>query len=122
MERMETLTHIGFTGHRDRLADLADLAALAAEFPGATWVHGGARGFDTQVADFAQLHGIEQVVIRPDYGRYSGKAAPIVRNKEIVTRCHLLAACFDGRSTGGTSFTVKYAQEQGKPVRILTPG
>jgi hypothetical protein len=39
---------IVFTGHRDRTASAADIHAIEAQYPGAVWMHGGAKGFDTQ--------------------------------------------------------------------------
>lgn len=37
-----TITRIGFTGHRDRHTDESGLDRIAATWPGAVWVHGGA--------------------------------------------------------------------------------
>lgn len=41
--------NIGFTGHRNKLCNEQSLLRIEERFPGATWVHGGAEGFDTQV-------------------------------------------------------------------------
>jgi hypothetical protein len=112
---------IGFTGHRDRYLSEPALEALAEEFPGAVWVHGGAAGFDTQVAVFARAYHIPQEVIRPDYHLHHPKRAPLLRNEIIVNRTELLVACYDGRTTGGTYYTVRYARRLGRPVRILRP-
>lgn len=46
-----------FTGHRNRFANPADLEKVAADYPGATWMHGGAIGLDSQVDSYARAHG-----------------------------------------------------------------
>ena len=112
---------IGFTGHRDKTCDIRILEKLADKYPSATWVHGGADGFDAQVAAVATAKGIAQSVIRPEYGRYSSKTAPIMRNKEIVEACDHLVACYDGRKVGGTYQTIKYAERRGKTIFKILP-
>jgi hypothetical protein len=111
--------NIAFTGHRDRLCVPDALDKIANQYPFARWIHGGAPGFDTQVQRYAVSHGIETTVIRPDYQKYPGRTAPIIRNQEIVDKADLLVACYDGRLEGGTFFTVQYARKKGKTV-ILT--
>ena len=112
--------NIAFTGHRDKTSSDVTLAALHAEFPEATWVHGGAVGFDSQVAAYAASHAIPQVVIRPNYDRY-GRKAPLIRNRTIVDRADLLIACYDGRKTGGTFYTIQYAKRVGTGIRFVDP-
>lgn len=111
---------IAFTGHRDRRADPADLDTLAAAHPDPVWVHGGAIGFDRQVGAHATSYGIRQVVIRPDYARF-GRGAPLRRNHDIIADADLLVALYDGRSTGGTLYTIKIAKAAGLTVQILRP-
>ncbi len=115
---------ISFTGHRDRLANHAALLTIEAEYPGATWVHGGAIGFDTQVHGKAIFLGKSEaagtlIVIKPDYEKYSAKVAPIMRNFKIVDRGDILYALWDGRKVGGTYRTVQYAKEKCKPVVLM---
>lgn len=117
---------ISFTGHRDQLANHDDLLAIEAQYPGATWVHGGAKGFDAQVDDVAKSLGKSEVdgtliVIRPDYKRYPPKIAPLKRNEVIVDKGNVVYACYDGRKRGGTYSTVNYARRQGKQVVVLQP-
>lgn len=114
-----TAMNIAFTGHRDKTAPPADLEMIYAQYPNATWIHGGAMGFDSQVSLFAATHNIPQIMIRPDYGAHS-KSAPLVRNRQIVDQGDLLVACYDGRKSGGTFYTVRYAQKR-IPVHILRP-
>jgi hypothetical protein len=111
---------IGFTGHRDRHTDPQELAAIAEEFPGAVWVHGGALdGFDQQVDAYAREHGISRTRIRPNYQAFPPRVAPLRRNDKIVGQVDLLVACWDGRKTGGTFYTVRKAEGQGVPVRYV---
>lgn len=115
---------IGFTGHRDRITTLLELAEIYVQFPDAQWVHGDARfGFDAQVKAFAEQHGISVKGYPPDYQKYIKvpKYAPIARNHEkIVDPCDILVACYDGRKKGGTFDTVNYALKLNKPVIYLS--
>lgn len=114
---------IGFTGHRDKVANEADLLAIEKEYPGAIWIHGGAEGFDSQVDGVALALGKKRwetlIVMRPEYNRYAPRVAPLKRNEAIVDRVDLLVALYDGRETGGTHHTVKYAKSRVK-IRYLT--
>ncbi len=111
---------IAFTGHRDSFVDESRLEALAEKFPRATWCHGGAGGFDSQVSRFAAEHNIQQECIRPDYGRF-GRAAPLIRNRAIVAGAAFLVAAYDGRRSGGTFYTVNHARSIGIRVHVLRP-
>lgn len=113
---------IGFTGHRDQRCAPEQLAEIAARYPHAIWIHGGAPGFDTQVEEFNRP-GLTRpaVTLRPNYKRFEPKVAPLRRNEDIVHLCGLLVALYDGRETGGTAFTVRYARQLGVPVILLTP-
>jgi hypothetical protein len=88
--------------------------ALAQEFPGAIWIHGGAPGFDLQVntlaAHVGKRYGIQTWIWRPDYQHYPPKLAPIVRNFAMIDwRPDLLVTLWDGRRYGGTWRTRQYA-------------
>ena len=113
--------HLTFTGHRDQTADETALRDLLTAYPGATWEHGGAPGFDTQVDAFARKHGVTVRVTRPDYRRYPPHCAPLKRNDEMVSRADVVIALWDGRTTGGTYYTVQEARRQHKPVTVLKP-
>jgi hypothetical protein len=112
---------IGFTGHRNRVTEESELDLIAAENPGAIWVHGGAIGFDTQVENYAKAHGIQTLVIRPDYKLYRAvpKQAPLIRNKIIVDQSQFMVACWDGRTHGGTWYTIQYAKERDRLVYLI---
>ena len=111
---------IGFTGHRDAVCQEIELDEIARLFPGATWIHGGAPGFDTQVDEYAKAHGMPYEKLRPDYKRYDPKVAPLRRNDVIVERANVLVACYDGRNRGGTYYTVAKAKEKGIRVLFVT--
>jgi hypothetical protein len=113
------MTTITFTGHRDRLAREEDLASIHDEFPEAVWIHGGAFGFDTQIADYCRNWGILQLEVVPNYEHPGHLEAPLRRNRQMVDAGDLVVACWDGRTTGGTYYTVQYANRKGKPVRSL---
>lgn len=116
---------IGFTGHRDRLTDEAAIIEIHTRYPDAVWIHGGAPGFDSQVDNLALRLGKKRwqtlIVLRPEYRRYHARVAPLRRNEVIVDRCSLLVACYDGRETGGTRYTVEYAKKKNKPIEYVNP-
>lgn len=111
--------NIAFSGHRDKLANIFDIENIFTQYPEATWIHGGAIGFDSQVQSFASRHGIKTEIIKPDYETYYHKQAPLERNKIIVNKCDLLICLFDGRKKGGTYFTLSFARKTGKTVSII---
>ena len=111
---------IGFTGHRDTLADVVELVRIRLDNPAAVWVHGGAKGFDSQINSFCKVHDIETQIIKPDYERY-GRPAPLIRNREIVDSCSVLVACYDGRKSGGTFYTINYAIKVGRITIFINP-
>ena len=80
-------------------------------------VSGGAIGVDTCVAQYAREKGLKLTEFLPEYGLY-GRAAPIVRNKEIVDYADKIIAFWDG-SSKGTQSVIKYAEKTGKPCEII---
>ena len=80
-------------------------------------ITGGAVGVDTTAYDTAQRYGIENLRILPDRSKYPGiqifKALE-KRNEEIVEKCDILLAVWDG-SSHGTRNTIKIAEKLGKP-------
>ena len=80
-------------------------------------ISGGADGIDQCAVSYAIKNGIAYEEILPDYKKY-GKAAPIIRNKEIVRRADKIIAFWDGKSRG-TLFTVNYAKGLGVPCEII---
>lgn len=88
---------------------------------GTVVVSGGAKGVDQIVEMAARQRGLECRIIRPDYQKYPGKFAPLIRNSEIVEAASYLIAFWDGHSTG-TPFTVDLARKKGIPVVVYQVG
>ena len=80
-------------------------------------ISGGAVGVDRCAAEYARRSGIKLTEILPQYVLY-GRAAPIVRNKEIVDRADRVVAFWDG-SSKGTLSVIRYAEKVGKPCQIV---
>ena len=80
-------------------------------------VSGGAVGVDRCAAEYAKENGIKLTEFVPQYEQY-GRAAPIVRNKEIVDYSDKIIAFWNGKSKGTLS-VIKYAQKTGKPCEII---
>lgn len=83
-------------------------------------ITGGAEGVDQLAEQYAREHNLPCTVIRPDYSRY-GRAAPLVRNREIIERADLVVAIWDGVSKG-TKNSLDYARKLNKEVRIYKIG
>ena len=81
-------------------------------------ITGGAKGIDKCAEEYAIQHDIKLTIIRPDYKNYPYRAAPIIRNKEIVSKCDVLLAIWDGNSKG-TKATIDFARKQNKTVIIF---
>ena len=80
-------------------------------------VSGGAVGVDACAAEYAKENGIKLTVFLPQYEKY-GRAAPIMRNKEIVDYADKIIAFWDG-SSKGTLSVIKYAQKVAKPCEVI---
>ena len=80
-------------------------------------VSGGAVGIDTCAAEYAKKKGLKLTEFLPEYERY-GRAAPIVRNKQIVDYADKVFAFWDGKSKGTLS-VIKYAEKTGRPCEII---
>ena len=82
-------------------------------------VHGGCENSaDVLGQIFAEKNKIKTEVIRPDYNKYPPKAAPIIRNKEIVSKADLLIAFWNFESNG-TKSTIEFARKRGVPIEII---
>ena len=80
-------------------------------------VSGGAAGVDDCAARYAREHGMKLTEFLPQYERY-GRAAPIVRNKQIVEYADRVIAFWDGKSKG-TKSVIQYAERIGKPCEVI---
>ena len=80
-------------------------------------VTGGAVGVDRCAAAYARQNGLRLTEFLPQYERY-GRAAPIVRNRQIVDYADKVIAFWNGRSKGTWS-VIRYADKAGKPCEIV---
>ena len=80
-------------------------------------VSGGAVGVDLCAAEYAKKKGLKLTVFLPQYERY-GRAAPIVRNKEIVDYADKIIVFWNG-SSKGTRSVIKYAEKAEKNLEII---
>ena len=80
-------------------------------------VSGGARGVDACAADYARRNGIKLTEFLPQYERY-GRAAPIVRNRQIVDYADKVIVFWDGHSKGALS-VIQYARAIKKSCEII---
>ncbi len=81
-------------------------------------VSGGAKGVDSCAAEFAKKKGLRLTEFLPQYDKY-GRAAPIVRNKEIVDYADSVIAFWDG-SSKGTLSVIEYCKKRGVSCRVIT--
>ena len=79
-------------------------------------VSGGANGVDTIANKYASANGIKITEFLPNYKKY-GRAAPIIRNREIVDYSDKVVVFWDGTSKGSLS-VIKYAKKVGKPCVV----
>ena len=80
-------------------------------------VSGGAVGVDACAAEFAKNEGLKLTEFLPQYERY-GRAAPIIRNKQIADYADKIIVFWDGKSKGALS-VIKYSQKIGKPLEVI---
>ena len=80
-------------------------------------VSGGAKGVDACAAEYARENGIKLYEFLPDYEQY-GRAAPIVRNREIVDYADRVIVFWDG-SSKGTLSVINYAKKIGKDHTVI---
>ena len=80
-------------------------------------VSGGAIGVDSLAAEYARRNRLKLTEFFPQYDKY-GRAAPVVRNKEIVDYADSVIVFWNG-SSKGTLSVIKYAQKIGKPLEII---
>lgn len=83
-------------------------------------VSGGTAGVDSCAAEYAKRNGLTLTVFLPEYERY-GRAAPIVRNKEIVDYADKVIVFRNG-SSKGTLSVIQYAERVGKPCEVILCG
>lgn len=80
-------------------------------------VSGGAAGVDRCAAEYARKNRLKLTEFLPQYDRY-GRAAPIIRNREIVDYADKIVVFWNGTSRGTLS-VIQYAKKTGKPCEVI---
>lgn len=113
--------HIGFIGSRDfsdRVLATHVVSFFQNRFGNFTCVSGGAKGADTICADICeQLTKQKPLIFIPDWKQF-GRAAGMIRNREIVDNSEILIAFWDGKSKG-TKDSINYSRKQNKPLLTI---
>lgn len=79
-------------------------------------VSGGAMGADTLAKSYALERNIPFLEIKPEWDKY-GKAAGMIRNKDIVESADEVLAFWDGKSKG-TLNSIEYSRKTNKPLVV----
>ena len=80
------------------------------------WVEDVGAFLPTCAREYALSHGLKLTEFLPDYRRY-GRAAPLVRNREIVAYADQVLAFWDGKSPG-TKYVIGQCKKQKKTVTV----
>jgi hypothetical protein len=80
-------------------------------------ISGGARGVDSIAAKWAKNNNIKLIEIKADWNRL-GKAAGMIRNKDIIKNCDIVLAIWDGVSKG-TAHSIQLGKSLNKNVIIV---
>jgi hypothetical protein len=80
-------------------------------------VSGGARGADKLGERFAAENGIFKRIFYPDWKKH-GKAAGMIRNKDIIIHADVVIAFWDGFSRGAKD-SMDYAEKTGKRLVVV---
>lgn len=92
-------------------------AVMEAHYPNATEiVHGGARGGDQLAKRYAREKGLKETELRPDYDSHHPKAAPLMRNTELVKLATATLAIYCDARSGGTLDTATKTLAAGKKL------
>lgn len=81
-------------------------------------ITGGAKGVDALAEAYAGERRIPTLTVKPCYERY-GRAAPILRDEEMVDMADSVLVIWDGVSRG-SKHTADYARKKGKPLTVVT--
>jgi len=79
-------------------------------------ISGGARGADTLAERYADENKIQKLILPAEWDKH-GRAAGFIRNKDIVDKCDMLFACWDGASKG-TKHSIDLAIQQSKQIFV----
>ena len=79
-------------------------------------ISGGAKGADTMGVQWANRNNIPTIVFYPDFKKR--KRAYHFRNRQIVKKCDVLIAYWNGSSTG-TKYTIDFAKAMKREVIVV---
>jgi len=79
-------------------------------------LHGGAKGADTLAQNWAEENKVPTQFIKPNYKKYNGKTAPLIRNKELIKLADCTLALYTKKRTGGTWYTSQETIKANKPL------
>jgi hypothetical protein len=80
-------------------------------------ISGGASGADKLAERYAEEQDLPMTVIRPDYKTYD-RAAPLIRNSQIVAESDFTLVLWDGKSRGSLNVIMTCIRTN-KPFRVL---
>ena len=109
-------TLVAFAGGKDAddaRAICGKLDTVKGKYPDMVLVHGGGPGAEKIAARWAESHGVNQVVCKPDWNSH-GRAAPFRRNDELLNLLPKGLIAFPG--SGITENLVDKATQLGIPV------
>ena len=108
-----TLVAVAGGRHADAGDVFESLDKARAKYADIVLVHGGGPGVDRIAAQWAERHGVHQVVCKPDWNAH-GRAAPFRRNDELLNLLPKGVIAFPGN--GITDNLVDKARSMGIPV------
>jgi len=79
-------------------------------------ISGGAKGADSLAEIYTKDKGIPIEIVKPDWNNL-GKSAGLVRNRDIIMRCDVCVAFWDGESHG-TKHDIDLCKEFGKKCYV----
>jgi hypothetical protein len=82
-----------------------------------TIISGGARGVDSIAVKWAKDNNVPFIEFRADWNKF-GKAAGMIRNKDIIRECDTVLAIWDGKSKG-TENSIKLGYSLNKNVVVI---
>lgn len=99
-----------------RLKDFIDTKCAELGWEPVEVVSGGAKGADALGETYAREKNIPTTIFKPEWGKY-GRSAGFKRNKDIIDRCDVCFAFWDGESRG-TKHDIDLCKQAGKPCEI----
>jgi predicted Rossmann fold nucleotide-binding protein DprA/Smf involved in DNA uptake len=95
----------------------AMLDSLVAGFGFTTIVSGGANGADSLGERYAKERGMKTIIHLPDWKTH-GKAAGMIRNRDIIADADMVVACWDKESRG-TANSIQLAKDSNKTTIMI---